>query len=94
MKWISNIAVSEKLKEVPKISAIIPCYNAEQYLEKCLGLLVRQTFKNFEIICINDKSEDDANWLINGFFYIGKRIKIINQDNQLLKVRNENLGGI
>lgn len=43
-----------------KISVIIPCYNASKYIDKCIKSILKQTFKNFEIICINDCSTDDT----------------------------------
>jgi len=42
----------------PDISIIIPVYNVEKYLRECLDSIVNQTFKNFEVICINDGSTD------------------------------------
>lgn len=44
----------------PKISIIIPVYNVEKYLAKCLDSLVNQTYKNIEILCVNDQSTDDS----------------------------------
>ena len=38
----------------PKVSIIIPVYNAEAYLRKCLDSIVNQTFKEIEIICVDD----------------------------------------
>ena len=43
-----------------KISIIVPCYNVEKYLEDCLNSLLNQTFKDYEIICINDGSTDST----------------------------------
>ena len=37
-----------------KISVIVPVYNAEQYIRKCLDSIITQTYQNLEIICIND----------------------------------------
>jgi len=45
---------------VPKISVIIPVYNAEQYLRRCLDSVCNQTLKEIEIICIDDCSSDDS----------------------------------
>lgn len=42
----------------PKVSIVIPCYNQGQYLDDCLGSLKAQTFKNFEVIIVNDGSTD------------------------------------
>ena len=43
-----------------KISIIMPVYNSEKYLRKCLDSIVNQTFKDFELICVNDGSIDNS----------------------------------
>ena len=43
-----------------EISVIVPVYNVQKYLRKCLNSLVKQTFKDIEIIAINDGSKDDS----------------------------------
>ena len=50
-----------------KISIIVPIYNAENYLSKCLESLVRQTFKNIEIILIDDCSTDNSKKIIEEY---------------------------
>ena len=42
------------------ISIVIPVYNIEKYLKECLDSLVSQTFKDFEVICVNDGSKDKS----------------------------------
>ena len=42
----------------PEISVLVPVYNVELYLEQCLDSLTSQTFKNIEIICVDDGSTD------------------------------------
>ena len=42
------------------ISIIVPVYNVENYLERCLQSLINQTYKNIEIVCINDGSTDNS----------------------------------
>ena len=42
----------------PKISVIVPIYNVELYLEKCVNSIVNQTYKNIEIILVDDNSTD------------------------------------
>lgn len=42
-----------------KISVIVPCYNVAEYIPRCMESLQAQTFKDFEVICINDGSVDD-----------------------------------
>ncbi|WP_294594847.1 glycosyltransferase family 2 protein, partial [uncultured Rikenella sp.] len=43
-----------------KVSVIVPCYNAEQFLTRCLDSLVNQTLEGIEIICVNDASPDNG----------------------------------
>lgn len=52
---------------IPKISVIVPVYNAEKYLTKCLDSLVHQTLKEIEIICIDDASTDKSVLLIQSY---------------------------
>lgn len=50
-----------------KISIIVPVYNVEKYLEKCLDSLVNQTLKDFEIIVVNDGSPDNSQKIIDSY---------------------------
>ena len=65
-----------------KISIIIPVYNAAGYIETCLKSICNQTFKDIEIICINDGSTDRSREAIEAFMQKDNRIRLINQDNQ------------
>lgn len=65
-----------------KISIIIPIYNLEQFLSKALESCINQTYKNIEIICINDGSTDNSLNLLKEFKNKDNRIKIINQVNK------------
>ena len=65
-----------------KISVIIPVYNAEKYLSKCLESIINQTFKDIEIICINDGSYDKSEKIINKYAQKDKRIILFNQKNK------------
>ena len=53
--------------ENPKVSIIVPVYNVEKYLSKCLDSLVNQSFKNIEILIINDGSTDSSQSIINDY---------------------------
>lgn len=65
----------------PKVSVIVPVYNAEEYLEDCISSIVHQTLQDIEIICVNDGSTDNSINILNRFSQYDKRIKIINQEN-------------
>lgn len=65
-----------------KISIIIPVYNNEKYLEKCLKSIVDQDFDDYEIICVNDGSIDNSLTILQNYQKHYKRIKVINQENR------------
>ena len=76
----------------PKISVIIPVYNTEQYLEECINSVINQTFKNLEIICINDGSTDNSLNILEKYAQKDSRIKIINQENKgVAQARNSGI---
>lgn len=71
------------------ITVVVPVYNVEKYLKKCLDSIVNQTYKNLEIICVDDGSPDNSIDILNIFAEKDKRIKIIRQRNQgLSEARN------
>ena len=57
-----------------KVSIIIPVYNAEKFLEKCLDSIINQTYKNIEIICINDDSTDNSEKILKQYQLKDNRI--------------------
>lgn len=63
------------------ISIIIPIYNAEKYLSRCINSLICQTYKNIEIICVNDGSKDNSYNILQKMADTDSRIVIINQEN-------------
>lgn len=67
------------MKDIGLISIIIPIYNAEKYLSNCIRSIISQTYKNIEIICVNDGSTDRSLEVIESFR--DKRIKILLQEN-------------
>lgn len=69
------------LRDTAKISVIIPVYNAEKYLDKCLESLENQTLEDIEIVCVNDGSKDNSLEVLNRHAKKDKRIKVINQKN-------------
>ncbi|GAE30023.1 glycosyltransferase [Alkalihalobacillus hemicellulosilyticus] len=76
----------------PKISIIVPIYNREKELARCLQSLLKQTFKEIEIILINDGSTDDSVELIHHYAEKDERIVVINQNNKGVSIaRNQGL---
>ncbi len=64
-----------------KVSIIVPCYNVGKYIEKCLDSLISQTFKDLDILCINDGSQDNTLAILKKYAKKDKRVKVFNQDN-------------
>lgn len=64
-----------------KISIIVPVYNREKYLEKCINSIIEQDFKDIEIICVNDGSTDNSLEILKKLSEQDKRIIIINKKN-------------
>lgn len=65
----------------PKLSVIVPIYNVEKHLSRCLKSLINQTFKDIEIICVNDGSTDNSLEILSEYAQEDKRIKIISKNN-------------
>lgn len=63
-----------------KVSVIVPTYNVENYIEKCLESLVNQTLRNIEIICIDDCSNDKTLQILKSYAKNDNRIKIVEQE--------------
>ena len=75
-----------------KISVIIPVYNAEKYISRCLDSIINQTFKDIEIICVNDKSTDDSADILGKYSKKDKRIKIIDNPQNIGAALSRNKG--
>ncbi len=65
----------------PKVSIVIPVYNVENYIERCLNSLINQTMKEIEIIAINDGSIDNSLDILKRFAKKDIRIKVIDNEN-------------
>ena len=64
----------------PKVSVIVPVYNAEKYLRRCLESLCHQTLKEIEIICVNDASNDESLAILKDYALYYPNIKIIDRN--------------
>ena len=75
-------ALQDRFVVVVKVSVIVPIYNTEIYIEKCLNSLVNQTLRDIEIICVNDGSTDNSMITVRKFANKDPRIKIFEQENK------------
>ena len=66
-----------------KISIIIPVYNTEKYIERCIKSVLKQTYENIEIICVDDGSTDKSGIILD---------RLGNQDNRLIVIHKTNEG--
>ena len=66
----------------PLISIVIPVYNVGKYLKQCLDSVLRQTYKNLEIICVNDGSTDNSLAILKEYEQKDHRIIVISQENK------------
>ena len=71
----------EKDAQRPLLSVIVPVYRVEQYLHKCLDSLVDQTYRNLEIILVDDGSPDSCGAICDAYAARDERIRVIHQEN-------------
>tara|TARA_R110000868_G_scaffold90110_1_gene250376 strand:+ start:12149 stop:13129 length:981 start_codon:yes stop_codon:yes gene_type:complete len=75
-----------------KISIIIPIYKVEDYIDTCIKSVINQTYKNLEIILVDDESPDNCGLICDKYAIIDSRIKVIHQKNKGLSgARNSGL---
>lgn len=67
---------------INKVSIIIPVYNVEKYIEECLESVIRQTYKNVEVILIDDGSTDKSGKICDIYMNKDSRIKVIHKKNE------------
>lgn len=67
---------------MPKISVIVPVYNVEKYLTRCIDSILSQTFPDFELILIDDGSLDRSSEICDSYAQLDHRIKVVHQSNQ------------
>lgn len=75
---------------MPKISVIIPVYNVEKFLRRCLDSVLAQTFQDFEVICVNDGSTDRSGEILASYASKDSRIRVFEQTNQGASVARNN----
>jgi len=68
------------LENGPLISVVVPIYNMEKYLARCLDSIITQTYRNLEIILVNDASTDESSIVIEQYIKKDDRIKVVNHE--------------
>ena len=69
-------------KENIKFSIIVPCYNVEQYIDECVTSVLNQTYSNWELLLINDTSEDNTLSRIKKFSLSDSRVKVFDKEHR------------
>lgn len=69
-------------KNIPVISVIVPVFNAEKYLNRCVNSILEQTFSDFELILIDDGSRDKSSEICDDYAEKDERVRVIHQSNR------------
>ena len=80
--------------KLPLVSVIIPVYNVEKYLEECINSVLNQTMKDFEVICVDDGSEDNSLIILENFSRTDKRVKVFRNEKNMGQSYARNKGFI
>ena len=65
----------------PKISVIVPVYNVEQYLPRCIESILAQTYNDFELLLINDGSSDNSGNICDEYAKNNSRVRVFHKEN-------------
>ncbi len=77
---MTSHSIKERMVD-PLVTIIIPVYNAEKYLEKCLNSVLNQTMSEIEVIVVNDGSKDSSEEMALKYSRIDPRLRVITQEN-------------
>ena len=70
----------------PKLSIIVPVYNVELYIRKCLDSILNQTFREYELILVDDGSTDQSGAICDEYALKDNRIVVIHKENEGLSM--------
>ena len=73
----------------PKVSIIVPVYNVRPYLRSAIESVINQSYKNLEIIIVDDGSDDGSEKICDEYALNDNRIQLIHQNNSGLQCRNK-----
>lgn len=83
MKWYLDMNKKKEIIDYPKITILIPVYNGEKYLSKTIESVLKQEFKEYEVIFINDYSNDRTREIIEKYENTDSRIRLINTEKNM-----------
>ena len=66
---------------MPQISVVVPVYGVEKYLHKCVGSILDQSFKDYELVLVDDGSPDNCGRMCDEYAAADSRVKVIHQAN-------------
>lgn len=90
-QFLKNLFIETNPKFEGKLSVIIPCFNSHEYLDRCLRSVIGQTYRNIEIICIDDRSQDSTLEILKKYSNLDSRIKVIAKDKNLGSGNSRNM---
>lgn len=70
------------MNQIPLISIIVPIYNVEKYLDRCIDSLLKQTYSNIDIILVDDGSTDNCPNICDSWSQKDKRVRVVHQNNK------------
>lgn len=79
--FLKNVKVREQNRML-KLGVVVPVYNAEKYLDKCISSIIGQTYGNMEIVLVDDGSTDGSGTICDKYAERDSRIHVIHQKNQ------------
>ena len=74
----------------PSVTFLVPCYKLAHYLEECVGSIIAQTYKDFEVLILDDCSPDNTSEIAKSF--VDPRVRYIRNEPNLGHLRNYNKG--
>lgn len=77
---------------MPKISIVLPTYNGEKYIQESIESIINQTFKDWELIIVNDCSNDNTSLIVNEYIKKDNRIRVINNNENKKLPASLNVG--
>ena len=82
----------KKCAAAPLVSVIVPVYNVEKYLPRCLDSILQQTYKKWELLLIDDGSKDESGKICDDYAVKDERIRVVHTSNQgVSSARNKGL---